>query len=492
MGKKGLAGLLTALFIAQSASATALDASLSGMFANITAPASVSDNLRGSFIGGGAYIRTPNSSINPITIDAPHITAGCGGISATLGGFSYISSAKLMDFFRKIIQQAVPVAFQLALTQMFPQIAKLLNDFNSMAQRISSLSANSCQLATGIAHTLIDPLSSTTNQVNNSGAQAGASEGSCSDAMGCLDTLTTNAGTYMSNLFGSGRPTDATGTPTATLDPNVGNITWKALVNKQNTLGFDFGLDSDPNLSSEIIMSMVGTTIVGPGDINNPGSTTTPPNLAEYADGSALRFRDLIETSSSHTITVLVCNDFIDCLSPSPQPQTYYGIEGYVRTQLYGSPTGNTIQPGSILDKMSSVLNCTTMNCFTPTQQQFLNSASQIPTLAYLKKSQHSQNFLVSTTESLINLIVADAAVQYGQYIEKTIKSVWMATKVKLPTHYNENMKNLSDDIRDERKKRDTLTKDLGATIDAIEKLYQSAPELQGWKRSAGVNSRAK
>ncbi len=132
------------------------------------------------------------------------------------------------------------------------------------------------------------------------------------------------------------------------------------------------------------------------------------------------------------------------------------------------------------------------MNCFTSVQQQFLNSTSQIPTLAYLKKSQHSQNFLISTTESLIKLIIADAAVQYGQYIEKTIKSVWMATKVKLPSHYKENMKNLSDDISEVRKKRDALAKDLSATIESIEKLYQSAPELQGWKRSASVGSKGK
>ncbi len=334
MIKKTLPVLLVSALISNAAIATALDSSLTGMFANITTPASVSDNLRGSFIGGSAYIRTPNSSINPITIDAPHISAGCGGISATLGGFSYISSAKLMDFFRKVIQQAVPVAFQLALTQMFPQIAQIVEKFNTWAQNASSLSANSCQLATGLAHTLIDPLSSATNQVNNSGAQAGASEGSCSDAMGCFETLREKAGTYMADLFGSSRPKDSSGAPAPVADPNVGNITWKALVNKQNTLGFEFGIDADPNLSSEIIMSMVGTTIIGPGNSTNPGDTTMPPNLAEYADGSALRFHDLVETSSSRTINVLVCDDFIDCLKPSPKTLPYYGIEGYVRTQL--------------------------------------------------------------------------------------------------------------------------------------------------------------
>lgn len=493
MIKKSLAGLLAVLLLNNHVGAAALDTSLSGMFANITAPAIINDNMRGSFIAGGVYVRTPNSSINPITIDAPHISAGCGGISATLGGFSYISSAKLMDFFRKIIQQAVPVAFQLALTQMFPQIAKLLNDFNSLAQKISALSANSCQLATGLAHLAIDPISSAMNQTDNSGAQAGAADGTCEDAMGCKDTLFTNPGAYMTKLFGSARGTDSAGKPAPIYDNNVGNLTWRALLKKQDTLGFDFGLDPDPNLSSEIIMSIVGTKIVGPGLPGDPSIDTTPPNIAQYDEGSALRFKDLIYvTKTPNTISVLRCDDYIDCLSPKPTDTVYNGIEGYVRNQFYGSPTGSTVNPGSILDKMSSLSNCVGLACFTASQQTFLNSTSAIPTMAYLKKSQHSQNFLISTTESLINLIVSDAAVQYGDAIEKTIKSVWFATKIPTPAGYERNMKNLSDDISAERKKRNDLTKDLSATLDSIEKIYQSAPELQGWKRSAGVNSKSK
>jgi conjugative transfer pilus assembly protein TraH len=483
--------LASTFFLVASVTANILDSSLSAMFTNVTTPGALNSNMNGSLIGGSVYARTPNSVINPIVISPPQVSAGCGGISATLGGFSYVSATKLMDFFRKVIQQAVPVAFQLALKQMFPAIAQIVSDFNTFAQRATSMSQNSCAMATGLVQKAVDEVASAVNQTNNSGAQSWSLDGTKQDALDALDDLQSAPGKYIASLFSSKTTTGSTQSSSSCADPNLCNVAWKALTAKNNTSGFSYELDSDPTKSAEIVMSLVGTSIVAPANATNMTDTTSPPNAISFKVPS-LTFNDLIKVPANNKLPIYVCDEPVNCLYPTQELYTYYGIEGYVRSQLYG--TNSTGEPLSqYVDGTNSILNklrsesCTNMSCYTTSQINFINSTAQVPLMAYLKKSQHDTNFLVSTTNSLIDLIVADAAVNYGDWIVKKTKAAWIGTNIKYPPNFDENMRALQESINLQRTKRDQMYKDLAQVLAGIDAQYASSPELQGWRRMSSA-----
>jgi hypothetical protein len=112
--------------------------------------------------------------------------------------------------------------------------------------------------------------------------------------------------------------------------------------------------------------------------------------------------------------------------------------------------------------------------------------------MAYLKKSQHDKNFLTTTTNSLIDLIVADVAVNYGDWIIKKVKVAWIGTNIKFPQNYDENMRSLQESVNLQRSKRERMFENLKQVLEGIDAQYASAPELQGWKRMASTLTSSK
>ena len=491
--RKSILFFLCACFIGRAFAGVG-DSAITGMLSNVTQSSVINDQMRGGLIGGSAYIRTPNSTINFFNIDAPKFSAGCGGIDATLGGFSYVSSQKLMDFFRKVIQQAVPVAFELALKQMAPQVADALAKFQSWAQQASALTANSCQLATGIAQSAINLVDSKTNQANNDGASWMSSMGITSDMTGALDKFTSAPGAFFSNLFSSS-PKDANG-KTNIADATAcaeGNQTWCAMNNRQNSLiGWQTNLDSDDVMSKQLIMSLIGTVIVKSTDVTDENAK---PVANPYVEGT-LRLKDLVKfNTGSGTLSVLVCDDPDTCLSPSPHDLQYNGIEGYVNKMLFGTadPSGNTsgqptgVQPGSIVSNMSNQASysCGSLACFgfSTDQIQFLNLMSNVPAMAYLKKVQHNPSLTAYVAQQLSTIMVNGAAVVYGENIYSLSRSIYQNNKASKPPGYDARMADLLTDIRAYSVLSSQEMKKLKDIVEIVDRAYQTSPELEGWKK---------
>ncbi|HDX4877202.1 TPA: conjugal transfer protein TraH, partial [Escherichia coli] len=100
--------------------------------------------------GGSLYARTQVKNIQLISMTLPDINAGCGGIDAYLGSFSFINGDQLQRFVKQIMSNAAGYFFDLALQATVPEIKTAKDFLQKMASDINSMNLSSCQVAQGI------------------------------------------------------------------------------------------------------------------------------------------------------------------------------------------------------------------------------------------------------------------------------------------------------------------------------------------------------
>lgn len=100
--------------------------------------------------GGSLYARTQVKSVQLISMTLPDINAGCGGIDAYLGSFSFINSDQIQRFAKQIMSNAAGYFFDLALQTTVPEIKTAKDFLQKMANDINSMNLSSCQAAQGI------------------------------------------------------------------------------------------------------------------------------------------------------------------------------------------------------------------------------------------------------------------------------------------------------------------------------------------------------
>ncbi|MBS8989393.1 conjugal transfer mating pair stabilization protein TraG [Escherichia coli] len=100
--------------------------------------------------GGSLYARNQVRNIQLISMTLPDINAGCGGIDAYLGSFSFINGEQLQRFVKQIMSNAMGYFFDLALQTTVPEIKTAKDFLQKMANDINSMNLSSCQVAQGI------------------------------------------------------------------------------------------------------------------------------------------------------------------------------------------------------------------------------------------------------------------------------------------------------------------------------------------------------
>ena len=118
-----------------------------GSAANVTPAQAISTQSLLGYSGGGVTWRVPNRTFQPFQINPPSIKAGCGGIDAFLGGFSFVNKDAFVQALRNFGQAAVGYFFMLALRSMAPEVAVTLEAINDIAQRVNQFGMGSCQAA---------------------------------------------------------------------------------------------------------------------------------------------------------------------------------------------------------------------------------------------------------------------------------------------------------------------------------------------------------
>lgn len=266
-----------------------------GAGSNVTTPQAIQTQTATGFAGGGVSWRVPSRNINPIQITPPSIKAGCGGIDAYLGSYSFVNKTQFVNALRNFGQAATGYFFELALRSMAPEIAVTLDAINDVAQKINSLTANSCQAARWAVGTASEKIMGEGREASAGYVQA---MGSAVDYFDGLLGNSTGADTYKNRYMQKyGKPQSALSSADVSQQcpPLDRNVLYWAMANSN----IDFS-DAEKNL----VMSLVGPSGILTVETTADGDTATN----EEGYGDTVSIYDLVgQPDTATTINLLTC-----------------------------------------------------------------------------------------------------------------------------------------------------------------------------------------
>lgn len=121
-----------------------------GFEGNATKAAVWQGQAAGYVTGGNLFLRNQVNHLQLVSFTPPSITAGCGGIDAYLGSFSFINSEQIERFIQQLMGNAVGYFFDLALQTAVPGMKSVKDFMQKLATDLNSMNVSSCQAAQGI------------------------------------------------------------------------------------------------------------------------------------------------------------------------------------------------------------------------------------------------------------------------------------------------------------------------------------------------------
>lgn len=259
--------------------------------ANVSTGAVVKGQSAGYLVGGSLYVRTPVRTLNLISVTVPSISAGCGGIDAYLGAFSFVNSEQLQAMSKAIMSNAIGYAFNLALETVCPQCKAVMNDLQDMVNKVNMNNMTTCQAAQG----LVNGIASRTWLRDNDMCLKLATEGNYFSDWSAAARGCSNSGGRTDGILN-----DASNDPKKQnrVARNI-NITWSAFNDIKQVI-------TDDRELKEIMMTMIGTTIYG----NKSGDFQSLPTLGVN--------NELINTLMyGGSVQIYRCNETTKCLKPT-------------------------------------------------------------------------------------------------------------------------------------------------------------------------------
>lgn len=295
----------------------------------------------GYLVGGSFYARVPVRNIQLISLTLPDIKAGCGGIDAYLGAFSFINSDQLKAMAKQILSNAVGYAFDLALETLMPQVKSVKDFLMKLANDVNNLNVSTCQAAQGIIGGLIP--------------KSLAQSYDLCQKLGTENNVFADWAKARQGCGVGGRTDDVLNNPKSDIQkkqtPRNKNITWQSF-NRINQV-----VSNDRELK-ELMMTIVGTVVY-----DKKGNMTVLPSLGANDN--------LINTLLyGGSTTMYRCNDTSECLSPKKSDVTINQKNALV------SKVNETLS--SIFDKVETDTKLTS-------KEEQLILGTRVPLLAYVK-----------------------------------------------------------------------------------------------------------
>lgn len=238
----------------------------------------------GYLVGGSFYARVPVRNIQLISLTLPEVNAGCGGIDAYLGSFSFINNDQLKAMGKAILSNAVGYAFDLALETTCPQCKSVKDFLQDLSNQVNSLNVSTCQAAQGIVGGLIPKsLARDYDLCQKLGTQNNVFSDWAQARQGC--------GKRTDEVLNKAKPDQKDQVP------RNKNLVWSSFT-KINAV-----VSSDRQLK-ELMMTIVGTVIY-----DNKGNMTVLPSLG--ANDNLLNA--LLYGGKT---TAYVCDETTNCLKP--------------------------------------------------------------------------------------------------------------------------------------------------------------------------------
>lgn len=299
--KRLIAAVLAAVLC--SSSMASVESEMQGWFnemggmGNVTAAQVVAGQTSTTYTGGSLYMRTPVRNYQMASFQAPSLRAGCGGIDAFAGSFSFINSENLTALLRNTANNAIGPAFMLAVESISPDIAGMLKWAQDQVAKLNGLNQNSCQLAEGV-------VSAVGSAVSDRAAEVVARGGGATS----LNLFPDSFESYNEwKESPAGKKQFRTATVSA--DPsmkeqlNPGNLVWEAL--KKTDI---------PTELRPLMMSMVGTIIILP--VGEDGNDHPEKTKWVRVNGGLVSFVDFVgQVTSDKTKAMLYRCANNDCTS---------------------------------------------------------------------------------------------------------------------------------------------------------------------------------
>ena len=266
-----------------------------GAAVNTTGPTAFQGQASGHWTLGNLYLRAPVRSEQIATVNLPSFRAGCGGIDAFAGAFSFINSDQLIAFGRAVAQNSAGFAFELALETISPVIAETMAKLRALAQWVNGRNLNSCESA----QALVGAVWSKNDRASAAICAAiGTSQGIFSDYAAAKHGCGSEGKRNSTLASASG--------PMADQVPVNVNYAWKA-VRASSFLSGDTRL-------AEFAMSVSGTVIVtaptSDGDSSGPRVRVLEPLALDR------RVTEILMEGGGD-LPVYRCDTNTDCLNPT-------------------------------------------------------------------------------------------------------------------------------------------------------------------------------
>jgi conjugative transfer pilus assembly protein TraH len=326
-----------------------------GTAANITPAAAInSHNVIGYSLGGVSW-RVPNKTLQPFQITPPSFRAGCGGIDAYLGSYSFVNKDAFVQALRNFGQAAVGYFFALALRSMAPEIAVTLDAINDMAQKINSMSINSCAAAKTMVNSIAGDLS---DGAEKRAASYVRSVGQAVDQFDADQNFVTNG---IKDAFNQAYQQEFGKSASAVTQ---GETQTHAPATEVNVLYY---LIQNSNINAtadeiNLMLSLVGHQFIARLAASADGDS----NLIADSKPDSISFRDLVgsATGGATSFQVWQCDTSSQCLNPTQVSEQHmpfaaiaYGTIEQIRNAVgarAGLAAGLTPQQQTVL-KLSSV-----------------------------------------------------------------------------------------------------------------------------------------
>ena len=278
-----------------------------GAAVNTTGPTAFQGQASGHWTLGNLYLRSPVRSEPIATVNLPSFRAGCGGIDAFAGAFSFIDSDQLVAFARAIAQNAAGFAFELALETISPVIAETMSKLRALAQWANNRNVNSCETA----QALVGAVWAKNDRASASICAAiGTSQGIFTDYAAARHGCGADGKRHSTLAAASGEMADQ-------VPLNV-NYAWKAV--QASTF-----LSADTQLA-EFAMSVSGTVIVTAPTVD---ADTSGPRVRVLEPLALDRRVTEILMEGGGALPVYACDTTAACLNPTLGSVTVPADQGF-------------------------------------------------------------------------------------------------------------------------------------------------------------------
>lgn len=304
-------GFVLGLFATSNIASASIQSDLESFFnkmgggSNFSSGAVVKGQQAGYLVGGSMYVRTPVRTLNLISVTIPTVNAGCGGIDAYFGAFSFVNREALQQMAKNIMSNAMGYAFNLALETTCPQCKAVLDTIQSTMNEVNLNNKTTCQAAQGLVNGIAsrtwlrdyDQCLKLAQVWDNKFSDWSAAARGCSNTGGDMDNILNAASNRANDKDRVSRNT---------------NITWDAFNDIKQVISNDREL-------KEILMTMVGTTIYG----SKSGDFQHLPTMGAT--------NELIHTLMYGGETqIYLCDEATKCLKPTVSKITLRGDQAIV------------------------------------------------------------------------------------------------------------------------------------------------------------------